>query len=102
MPYVGVLLQIKDMVLRSIFRGKYLLQVWKKGGEKIFQKILNSEISAWTCYDDILIFRTPEGNEFDDCITIVDLKDPLNRRIYIKDFSTKFKQSSEPFDYFFY
>ena len=77
MEYVAVVLQIQDKMLRSIFKGHFLLQVWKKGGEKVFQKILNSEIEHWACYDDTLIFRTPKGNDFDDCITIIDLKDAL-------------------------
>lgn len=106
MQYVAVVLQIQDKMLRTIFKGRYLLQVWKKGGQKVFQKILNSEIEHWVCYNDTLIYRTPEGNEFDDCITIIDLKDPMRKKIYVKDFSRHIppvdSEEEEVFQFFFF
>jgi hypothetical protein len=49
-----------------------------------------------------LIYTTPEGNDFDDCIIIIDLDDPYRNQTYIKDFSKGKDGADYPFDHLFY
>jgi len=40
MPYCPVILKIKHPKLKEIFGGKYLLQVYNRNGESVFDKVL--------------------------------------------------------------
>ncbi len=49
-----------DEKLRAFYKGQYILEVWSKSGERIFQKVLQNEIqdSQWELYSNVLIFKS--------------------------------------------
>jgi hypothetical protein len=79
MPYVAVNLKICDLLLQETYKGTHLLQVWHKGGKKVFELVHNEETTAWACYSDTLVYKPPKGEENDDCVIVVDLDDPYRQ-----------------------
>jgi hypothetical protein len=50
--------EILSEELRNHYKGAYLLEVWSKDGDRILHKVLQSEVSKWKVYDNVLIFKT--------------------------------------------
>jgi hypothetical protein len=40
MQYAPVLLKINSVVIKKAMKANYLLQVWRKGGRKVFERPL--------------------------------------------------------------
>jgi hypothetical protein len=40
-----------------------VLEVWTRQGERIFQKVLKSEITHWRVHDNVLIFRSSANSK---------------------------------------
>lgn len=102
MDYVAVCLQIKEPILQQIYNGEFLLQVWKRGGKKIFEIVLTGKVEAWACYSNLLIYKPPKGSKWDDSIVIVDLDSPIQNQIIIKDFTEGIDDKENIFSYLFY
>ena len=51
--------EILDEKLRHFYKGHFLLEVWSKQGERIFQKVLQEEIpeSQWELHNNVLVFK---------------------------------------------
>jgi len=49
-----------DEKLRAFYKGQFLLEVWSKTGERIFQKVLQEEIkeSQWELTENTLVFKS--------------------------------------------
>lgn len=102
MQYVGVVLAITDKIMRRIYNGNFILQVWKKGGQKVYERVMQGEVKVWNCYADILVYLSPAGDEHDDCITIVDLKNPDAAPRHVRNFSKGREKKRLPFKFVFY
>lgn len=84
-------LSIKSEILRAHYNGKYLLQVWEKGGKKLFEKVLKGKVETWCSSDGgTLVYKPSEEDEDSDCIYIVyvyenyiqRIRDPVNDSSY--------------------
>jgi len=42
---------------------------------------MHAQVEMWHCYGDTLIYKSPKGEEHDDCLTLVDLKSGKVRQI---------------------
>jgi len=62
MQYVGVILEIKEKILKKIYNGNFLLQVWKKGGIKVYERTMQEEVKIWNCYCETLVYLSPKGD----------------------------------------
>jgi len=102
MPFVAVSLEIRDLQLRDIYHGTHLIQVWKKGGKKVFERVLNDEVKRWACYSNYLLYVSPANTDFSDNIIIVDLDDPYKQQTIIKDFSVGKDSPKCVFEHMFY
>ena len=49
--------EILDDRLKEFYKGDHLLEVWTHQGERIFQTVLQGEISHWYVNDNVLIYR---------------------------------------------
>jgi hypothetical protein len=58
--------EILDERLRGFYKGQFLLEVWNKAGERLFQKVLKSEIrdSQWELNANTLVFKSDCDPEF--------------------------------------
>jgi hypothetical protein len=64
---------------------------------------LKSEVTDWACYSNYLVYRTPQGNDIDDYISIIDLENPTTNKVFVKDFSIgKDDNGENPFTYMFF
>lgn len=52
----------------------FLLQVWNKQGNFIYEKNLNVKLRAWFVYFNTLVFMTSPGDKDSDCIQVVYLE----------------------------
>lgn len=52
--------EIIDERLQAFYKGKFLLEVWTCGGERLFQKVLQDEIkeSQWELNNNTLVFKS--------------------------------------------
>jgi hypothetical protein len=71
--------EILDPRLKQFYKGEYLLEVWTHQGERIFQTVLQSEISHWYVYDNVLIFR---GSADSKLIYVIFLKERKMTSVY--------------------
>lgn len=76
--------------------------MWKKGGKKIFERVLNDEVTRWACYSNYLLYVSPSNTDFSDDIIIVDLDDPYKQQILVKDFTLGKDSPTSTFEFLFY
>lgn len=50
-------IEITDEELRQSYQGRFILEVWSKQGERIFQKVLKDECTQWKLYKDVFVFK---------------------------------------------
>jgi len=77
---VAVLKQIGDKLAREAFIGfKYLLEIWNRKGELIYQRQLKHQVRSWSLssFQNTFIYLTDRGDEKDgeDYFHVVHLKD---------------------------
>jgi hypothetical protein len=69
MDYCPVLIDIKATILQDKRGAKYLLQVWKRHGEKVFERPLKNEIKHWSISYKYFLYKPekdPKGLGKDD------------------------------------
>ena len=53
-------IEVLDEKLRAFYKGRFLLEVWTKSGERLFQKVLQNELTEnqWELNDNTLVFKS--------------------------------------------
>jgi hypothetical protein len=51
-------LEVLDEQLRTHYKGGYLLEVWHSSGERLFQKVLQEELTQWRLFKNTLVFKS--------------------------------------------
>lgn len=80
MPYCPILVHCKQTE-------RYLLQVWNKSGDMVYEKILTQRPTAWCVTHQILVFKPHEADQSakEDCYNIVYLyRDNKTVRVNVK------------------
>jgi len=60
--------------LRRYYQGRYLLEVWSKTGERVYQRILHEECTRWTLCNGVFIFKTASTSHLIYMIWLADRK----------------------------
>lgn len=101
MEFCPVLVQINHTLLKKEYDAEYLLQVWNRDGQKVYQKPLKSKIrfcsrllivicyyvdaiKTWAVSNEHFIYKPQIGDEDFDCFHLVNLKKG-NSTLLIKD-----------------
>ena len=49
--------EILDQRLKDLYKGDHVLEIWTRQGERIFQQVMQSEITKWRVHDGVFIYR---------------------------------------------
>ena len=81
--YVAILVEIVNSDLKTIYGGSFLIQVWSKGGKKVYEKILKckhtmsdglDEPRGMNIFKDGFLFRLHKEEESSGFLYLVDLR----------------------------
>ena len=50
-------IEILNDDLQRFYQGRFILEVWTRSGDRIFQKILKEEVTQWKVYNNTFIFK---------------------------------------------
>ncbi len=54
--------EIVNEELQRYYQGRFILEIWNKSGERIFQKVLKDEITQWKLYNNTFLYKgAPES-----------------------------------------
>lgn len=66
-----VLIELVDQKLKDHYQGNYLLQVWNKRGENVYQKVLKHKLHCWNIFYDYLLFTLNAEEEDSQFIHVI-------------------------------
>jgi len=55
--YIAYQLQLENEDLKRYYQGHFILEVWSRAGERIFQKVLREECKRWSLCNNVFAFK---------------------------------------------